>query len=89
MANIKSAKKRNLTNEARRQRNVAVKSNLKTVIKGALSAIEAKDADKMKAVLPEALSAIDRAATKGVIHPNSAARKKSMLQRRAGAATTA
>ena len=85
MANIKSAKKRVVLNEESRQRNVAVKSRLKTYMKMALTAIEAKDAEKVKSVLPQALSEIDRAATKGVIHKNSAARKKSTLQHRAGA----
>ena len=83
MANIKSAKKRNVTNEVRRQRNVAVKSRLKTNLKNTLTALESKDAAQVKSLLPEALSEIDRAAAKGVIHPNSASRKKSMLQRRA------
>ncbi|HUW60860.1 MAG TPA: 30S ribosomal protein S20 [Candidatus Bathyarchaeia archaeon] len=83
MAKIKSAKKRIVTNERRRQRNVAVKSRLKTHLKTTLTALESKDAAQVKSLLPEALSEIDRAALKGVIHPNSAARKKSMLQRRA------
>lgn len=85
MANIKSAKKRNATNEVRRQRNVAVKSRLKTYLKTTLTALDAKDAAQVKALLPEALAEIDRAAAKGVIHANSAARKKSTLQRRAAA----
>ncbi len=85
MAKIKSAKKRNITNEKCRQRNVAVKSRMKTLVKQAAEAIESKDAVKIKATLPEALSEIDRAASKGVIHRNSAARKKSTLQRIAGA----
>jgi len=85
MANIKSSKKRNITNELRRQRNVAVKSRMKTSVKQAMTAIQTKDAEKIKALVPEALSEIDRAATKGVIHRNSASRKKSTLQRAAGA----
>lgn len=85
MANIKSSKKRAITNEERRKRNIAVKSRLKTYMKQALTALEAKDAAAVKAVLPQALSEIDRAASKGVIHPNSAARKKSTLQRQAAA----
>ena len=84
MANIKSAKKRVVLNEQSRQRNIAVKSRLKTYMKMALTAIEAKDPEKVKAILPQALSEIDKAATKGVIHKNSAARKKSTLQHRAG-----
>jgi small subunit ribosomal protein S20 len=85
MAKIKSAKKRVITNEKRRQRNLAVKSRLRTYMGQALAAIEAKDKEKVKAVLSQALSEIDRAASKGVLHPNSAARKKSTLQRQAAA----
>lgn len=85
MANIKSQKKRNLTNEKARQRNVAVRSKMKTVMKKALTAIEAKDAEAIKAAVPEALSVIDRAASKGVIHANSAARKKAQIQTNANA----
>jgi small subunit ribosomal protein S20 len=81
MAKIKSAKKRIVTSELARQRNVAVKSRMKTHVKQAMAAIEAKDAEKAKALLPTALAEIDRAASKGVIHPKSASRKKSTLQR--------
>lgn len=73
MPNIKSAEKRLRQNVKRRLRNMAVKSAMKTAIKKALSA---KGAD---AALRAALSAIDRAAAKGVIHKNAAARKKSRL----------
>jgi len=83
MANIKSQKKRIVTNERNRQRNVAVKSRVKTYIKSTLLAIEAKDAAKVNELLPQALGEIDRAASKGIIHPHSAARKKSHLQHRA------
>ena len=83
MANIKSSKKDISRIERQRQRNIAVRSRLRTYLKQALTALEAKNADEVKRVLPEALSEIDRAASKGVIHANSAARKKSMLQRRA------
>jgi len=85
MAKIRSAKKRNITNEKCRQRNMAVKSRMKTLVKQAADAIEAKDAAKIKDTLPKALAEIDRAASKGVIHRNSAARKKSTLQRTASA----
>lgn len=87
MANIKSQKKRILTNEKSRQRNMAVRSRMKTMIKGALTAIETKDAEQIKVAVPAALSAIDRAASKGVIHRNSAARKKSSIQHRLTIAT--
>jgi len=85
MANIKSQKKRVVTNEIRRQRNIAVKSRLRTYFKNALEAIESKDAEKISAILPAALSEIDKAATKGIIHKNTAARKKSQLQRNVAA----
>ena len=82
MANIKSQKKRILTNEKSRQRNVAVRSKVKTLVKRTDEMIAAKDSDKAKAELLTAISAIDRACTKGVIHRNQAARRKSSLQRR-------
>ena len=85
MANSKSAIKRNRTNERNRQRNASVKSRMKTMIGKAGAAIESKDAEQIKTLLPAALKEIDTAASKGVIHPNSAARKKSNLQRRAAA----
>ena len=85
MAHIKSAKKRIRTNERDRLRNMAVRSRMKTHIKLALAAIEAKQAKKVKTALPAAISEIDRAASKGVIHSNNAARKKSFLQRQAAA----
>ncbi|MBX3177505.1 MAG: 30S ribosomal protein S20 [Candidatus Hydrogenedentes bacterium] len=88
MANIKSQKKRILTNEKARQRNMAVRSRMRTMIKGALTAIESQDAEKIKAAVPAALSAIDRAAAKGVIHRNSAARKKSSIQHRVATASS-
>lgn len=85
MANIKSQKKRIVTNEANRQRNMAVRSRMKTLIKQASAAIEAKDKDAAGKTVTEALSAIDRAASKGVIHRNTAARKKSALMHQAAA----
>ena len=77
MANIKSQKKRVLTNEKARLRNKSVRSELKTATKKVTSAIEAGD----KAVATEAAHAacrlLDRAASKGVIHKNQAANRKS------------
>lgn len=86
MANIKSQKKRNITNEKSRQRNVAVRSRVKTYVKFADDAIEAKDADQIKTTVKTALTEIDRAARKGVIHKNCAARKKSSLERKVASA---
>jgi len=83
MANIKSARKRIRINEQDRLRNKAVKSRVRTHLKQAIQALESQDKAQVDLALPKALSEIDRAASKGVIHGNNAARKKSMLQRRA------
>lgn len=85
MPNTKTAKARDITNERNRKRNLAVNSRMKTYLKEAISALDAKDVSKVNSVLQRALSEIDRAAAKGVIHANSASRKKSSLQRRAAA----
>jgi small subunit ribosomal protein S20 len=85
MAHIKSNIKRLRQNQKRRSRNMSASSRMKTFIKYVMTAIEAKDQEKLKAVLPVALSEIDRAAKKGILHKNSAARRKSMLQHRAAA----
>ena len=80
MANIKSAQKRILIAEANRQRNVAWKSSIKTAVKKALEA--AKNSD---ATVNEKLSTVyklyDKAVSKGILHRNTAARKKSRLTR--------
>ena len=76
MANIKSQKKRIITNAKRAERNKAVKSELKTRIKNAQTTIGT--ADNAEAVRL-AVKRIDMAATKGIIHANAAARKKSRL----------
>ena len=85
MANSKSAMKRIKTDERNRQRNVAVKSRLRTYITRAMKALESQDGDAAKQAVLTALSEIDKAASKGIIHHNSAGRKKAMLQRRVGA----
>jgi small subunit ribosomal protein S20 len=78
MANIKSQIKRNKQNEARRLRNKAVRSELKTRVKVAVQAAETgADDSSEKARL--AVKRLDMAAAKGVIHKNAAARKKSRL----------
>ena len=80
---IKSGIKRVEIAERNRQRNVAVKSEMKTRIKQAVSALGAEGG---ATVAVSAISTIDRAAKKGVIHPNKAARLKSRLQKRVNAA---
>jgi small subunit ribosomal protein S20 len=79
MANIRSQIKRNRTNERRRQRNRAVKSELRTRVKTALTT--AGDEGTGDEALRLALKKIDKAASKGVIHKNAAARRKSRLAR--------
>ncbi len=85
MANIKSQIKRNLQNERRRERNKAVRSELKTRTKSALVAAE-DGAENAVERLRAAVKRIDKAAAKGVIHPNQAARRKSRLMKRTNAA---
>ena len=78
MPNIKSAKKRVMVSKANYERNKAYRSALKTAIKKADAAIEAKSADAGEAV-KVAVKKIDQAAVKGILHKNNAARKKSAL----------
>jgi small subunit ribosomal protein S20 len=77
VANIKSQKKRNLTNEKARKRNKAVKSSLKTAVKRVDAAVAAGDKDAALAAARAASRELDRAASKGVIHKNQAANRKS------------
>jgi len=79
VANIKSQKKRNITNEKARQRNVAVKSALKTAVRRVRTAATSGDAEAAAAALQTASKALDKAASKGVIHKNQAANRKSGL----------
>ena len=84
MANIKSAKKRVLVNQAKAANNKARNTALKTAIKKANAAIEA-NADDKEAVVKEAVKKIDQAAAKGILHKNKAARSKSNLAKRLNA----
>jgi len=77
VANIKSQKKRNLTNEKARLRNRAVKSELKTAVRAVQSAVQNGDAEEAKAKAAHASRLLDKAASKGVIHKNQAANRKS------------
>lgn len=79
MANIKSQIKRNLTNERARLRNQATKSSLRSAIRNLRAATEAGDKEKAGALLVATSRQLDKAATKGVIHQNQAANKKSAL----------
>jgi len=79
VANIKSQKKRILTNERRRVRNKSVKSSLHTAIRAFRSAAADGDKDKAAELLVSTSRKLDKAASKGVIHKNQAANKKSAL----------
>ena len=79
MANIKSQQKRILTNERRRLRNKSVKSSLHTAVRGFRAAIEAGDKEKAGELLASTSRKLDKAASKGVIHKNQAANRKSAL----------
>jgi len=84
VANIRSQIKRNRQNERRRLRNKAVRSEMRTRSKRAVTAVEA-GADDAQELLAAAIKRIDSAAAKGVIHKNQAANRKSRLMRRAAA----
>jgi small subunit ribosomal protein S20 len=83
MANIKSQIKRIRTNEKNRLRNKSVKSSVKTAVRRFREAADAGDKDKALELLREAGRKLDKAATKGVIHRNQAANKKSAMAKRA------
>jgi small subunit ribosomal protein S20 len=83
VANIKSQIKRNKQNEKARQRNKAVKSSLKTSVRKFREAADAGDADAASAALRDAGRDLDKAASKGVIHKNQAANRKSAMAKRA------
>lgn len=79
VANIKSQIKRNKTNEKARQRNKAVKSELKTAIRRTREAVAAGDAEKATEAARAAARKLDKAVSKGVLHKNNAANKKSAI----------
>jgi len=82
VANTKSAIKRMRQSERRRVRNRTIRSQVRTAIKTARTA----GGDTLRTVVAEAIRTLDRAVTKGVVHRNTAARKKSALARRAATA---
>jgi small subunit ribosomal protein S20 len=83
VANIKSQIKRIRTNEAARLRNKSVKSSLKTAIRQFREAADSGDRDKALAAMQTASRKLDKAASKGVIHANQAANKKSAMAKQA------
>ncbi len=85
MANIKSQMKRNKTNEKARLRNKAVKSNLRTFSRRFREAAEAGETSKAVELAQDACRQLDKAASKGVIHANQAANRKSAIATKAAA----
>lgn len=89
MANIKSQIKRNRQNEKHRLRNKAVKSALKTAIRKYNEALSTGDTEAAGALLRVASRKLDKAVSKGVIHKNQAANRKSAIAKRLQTATAA
>ena len=89
MANIKSQKKRIITNEKARMRNRAVRSELKTAIRVVREAVEAKDGATAYAAALKACRLLDKAASKGIIHKNQASNRKSGVMALANTVVTA
>lgn len=85
MPNIKSAIKRVKTSEARNAQNTTVKSAMRTAVKKAEAAIASEDTNAANESFVVAASNLDKAASKGLIHKNAAARKKSRLAKRKNA----
>ena len=85
MANIKSQIKRVKTNEKRRQRNKSVRSAVRTAVRKFREAVEAGDTEQAGTLQRAASRALDKAASKGVIHKNQAANRKSAMAKRAAA----
>jgi small subunit ribosomal protein S20 len=85
VANIKSQIKRNLTNKKATERNKAVKSELKTAVRGVHKAIASGDAAAAGTALALAAKKLDKAASKGVIHKNQAANRKSAIAKQVAA----
>lgn len=85
MANIKSAIKRNKQNEKRRLHNRHYRGGARTYVRKARLAIESGDVDAARAATMKAVSALDKAAEKGIIHKNNASRRKGRLMKQLAA----
>lgn len=85
MANIKSQKKRILTNAKATERNRAIKSELRTLARATREAVAAADKERAEAALLIASKKLDKAVSKGVLHKNTAANRKSKLAKQVGA----
>jgi len=89
LANIKSAKKRILTSERNRLRNKSTKTNLKTTEKHFIAALASGDADSAEAAMRLVSKKYDMAASKGIIHKNTANRKKAKIAKKLNALANA
>lgn len=88
MANIKSQIKRNRQNEKKRLRNRVVRGTTRSIVKNAQKAIETGEVETSQTAVLSAISALDEAAQKGVLHKNNVARRKSRLMKRLATLTT-
>lgn len=89
MAHTKSAQKATRVHAKKTERNKPVRSSAKTAVTKARNLLDQKDLDAAKVAVVEAAAALDRAAKKGVIHPNNAARRKSRMAKQLNAAQKA
>ena len=89
MPNIKSAKKRVTVTEKKNSQNKMIRSAVKTAIRKFNAAVDANDLETAEKLLPQVSSVIDSAASKGILHKNNAANKKSALAKRLNAAKAA
>jgi len=85
VANIKSQIKRNKTNEKAHERNKAVKSELKTLVRQTRAAVAAGDKSAAEASLKKAAAKLDKAVSKGVLHKNQASNRKSAIAKQVSA----
>lgn len=85
LANIKSQIKRNLTNEKARQRNRNVRTEVKTAVRAVREQVEAGNAEEAQAAFQKASRKLDKAVSKGVLHRNNAANRKSKLAKKVNA----
>ncbi len=85
MANTPSALKRIRQNEKRRVRNAAVRSAVRTAVKGARTTLGGGSLEEARSTLAQTIRLLDKAVTKGIVHKNTAARKKSRLTRQLNA----
>jgi len=89
LAHTKSAQKATRVHAKKTERNKPVRSSVRTAVTKARNLLDQKDMDAAKVAVVEAAAALDRAAKKGVIHPNNAARRKSRMAKQLNAAQKA